>query len=720
MAATASAPRSHLEVLLPQISWHAKDPIQSVDASATANLIATAGNDNEVRLWRMRRQDAVPVFVQSLQGHSKVSERTAQASRRMDDSRPILFRELSPSPLGQHASGQSLRAISIFNASGMEALGFIAKAPSSRCGNDGHLLTASKSPPKPSPHRRRAAQVVNVVRFCPLGVTLASAGDDALIMLWREKAARQAFGEAAPAAGATAWGPVCALRGHCEDVYDLCWSPRADSLFSGGVDGTTIVWNVGKAKPAQIIREHEHYVQGVAWDPQDEHLVSVSLDRTARLYTSPKVPSAGKAPLRPDEPPRDYACHTVLSKRTHSLTGGGGGGGGGGGRGGAAAADEEAASSSVTASSGGGLGSMLKGGLRAPLFLDDSVSSFYRRPTWSPDGSFLLLPCGQYFPDQPPPLGTPKPTTFVFARGNLATPCAHLPSPDKAVIAIRCCPRLFARRANSAAAAAANSAATEGEGAAAGEGAGAAGGQWMGALPYRVIWAVATLSSICVYDSAEKAPLVIASHTHYEPLTDLAWLPDGLGLIASSIDGYCTLLRFRPGILGTPLPADKLPACMRPEAAATPKPAATISAAFAAPMAAGAAPAAVGGGVQVLQVRHKPKAEATGPAAAPASSEGGAPPPPSVRRIAPVAISTTGGTAPAPAVRRVAPTPVGGSAEAEAKAEGSAAAAPPGLRRVTPLPVPVAPLSSEAGAAVAPSEGEAPPKKARRIAPVPL
>ena len=34
------------------------------------------------------------------------------------------------------------------------------------------------------------AQTVNVVRFCPLGVTLASAGDDALVMLWRERANR--------------------------------------------------------------------------------------------------------------------------------------------------------------------------------------------------------------------------------------------------------------------------------------------------------------------------------------------------------------------------------------------------------------------------------------------------------------------------------------------------------------------------------------------------
>ena len=107
---------------------------------------------------------------------------------------------------------------------------------------------------------RAPSQTVNVVRFCPNGITLASAGDDTLVMLWRERAARApAFGEAprpgGAAAPATQWAAVCALRGHCADVYDLAWSPRAESLFSGGVDGSTIVWNIAKAKPMQILRE---------------------------------------------------------------------------------------------------------------------------------------------------------------------------------------------------------------------------------------------------------------------------------------------------------------------------------------------------------------------------------------------------------------------------------------------------------------------------------
>ena len=317
-------------------------------------------------------------------------------------------------------------------------------------------------------------------------------------------------------AGASSWGAVCALRGHCDDVYDLCWSPHGDSLFSGGVDGSTIVWNIGKAKPAQIVREHEHYVQGVAWDPADQYIVSVSLDRTSRIYSATGASKLGKAKKGKDQSSgigldhnavqREFACHTVLAKRTASF--------------------REAIASTTR---------------QVHLFQDDSVNHFYRRPTWSPDGSFLLLPCGQHYPNQPPPAGASVPTTLVFSRDNLSTPYAQLPSPDKAVIAIRCCPTLFERR---------NSPAT-------------AGNELMPGLPYRVLWAVATLSSIAVYDSSEPQPLLIASNLHYESLTDVAWIPDSTGLIASSIDGYCVLLRFRPGILGQPLSADKLPVCMR-------------------------------------------------------------------------------------------------------------------------------------------------------------
>ena len=36
------------------------------------------------------------------------------------------------------------------------------------------------------------------------------------------------------------------LRGHLQDVYDLCWSADGAHLISGAVDNTAILWDVQK------------------------------------------------------------------------------------------------------------------------------------------------------------------------------------------------------------------------------------------------------------------------------------------------------------------------------------------------------------------------------------------------------------------------------------------------------------------------------------------
>ena len=42
------------------------------------------------------------------------------------------------------------------------------------------------------------------------------------------------------------WSIVKVLRGHLEDIYDLCWSPDSNFMISGSVDNTAIVWDVQK------------------------------------------------------------------------------------------------------------------------------------------------------------------------------------------------------------------------------------------------------------------------------------------------------------------------------------------------------------------------------------------------------------------------------------------------------------------------------------------
>lgn len=51
------------------------------------------------------------------------------------------------------------------------------------------------------------------------------------------------------------------LRGHKEDVYDICWSPNELKLLSGSIDNTAILWDFTKGKIEHIITDHKGFVQ---------------------------------------------------------------------------------------------------------------------------------------------------------------------------------------------------------------------------------------------------------------------------------------------------------------------------------------------------------------------------------------------------------------------------------------------------------------------------
>ena len=72
---TAMPPAPPCKAITPQIAWHGKEPVLSIDVSVTG-FVATGGADNEVVLWRLRLNkepgEAV-CWVQTLTGiHNKV------------------------------------------------------------------------------------------------------------------------------------------------------------------------------------------------------------------------------------------------------------------------------------------------------------------------------------------------------------------------------------------------------------------------------------------------------------------------------------------------------------------------------------------------------------------------------------------------------------------------------------------------------------------------
>lgn len=188
----------------------------------------------------------------------------------------------------------------------------------------------------------RHQRAVNVVRWSPSGQYLASGDDDANIIIWQQKVDELAVMLDEETADKEKWSILKILRGHKEDVYDISWSPNSLKLLSGSVDNTAIIWDLAKGTNDNILKDHKGFVQGVSWDPQRQYLATLSSDRICRIF---------------NETGKSVKCRTYKGglnvPEGHSLH-----------------------------------GEVLR------YYHDDTLKSFFRRLSFSPDGSILVTPAG--------------------------------------------------------------------------------------------------------------------------------------------------------------------------------------------------------------------------------------------------------------------------------------------------------------------------------------
>lgn len=127
------------------------------------------------------------------------------------------------------------------------------------------------------------SSAVNCVRWAPQGRLLASAGDDAVVLIYEHIPGRpSAFGSGAPAL--ENWRVRRPLRAHAGDVTDVCWSPDGQRLASASVDNAIYIWSLRTERAIVRLDGHTGLVKGVAWDPVGRYLASQSDDRTLRIW----------------------------------------------------------------------------------------------------------------------------------------------------------------------------------------------------------------------------------------------------------------------------------------------------------------------------------------------------------------------------------------------------------------------------------------------------
>lgn len=202
----------------------------------------------------------------------------------------------------------------------------------------------------------------------------------------------------------------------------------------------------------------------------------------------------------------------------------------------------------------------------ANLYANETLTSFFRRLTFTPDGSLLLTPSGQY-QNQHQADKDSKPTyevintVYIYTRGGInKPPVAHLPGHKKPSVVVKCSPIIYTLRATppvtknitidtssaedlmsslpepiskpspaptemepppppaTAPSVDAGTKSHNSESATS-----APGPKSAFALNYRMVYAVATQDSVLLYDTQQKTPICVVSNLHCATFTDLAW-----------------------------------------------------------------------------------------------------------------------------------------------------------------------------------------------------
>lgn len=374
------------------------------------------------------------------------------------------------------------------------------------------------------------SKTVNCVRFSPDGQRIVSAADGGELMLWVATSPEDTAGlqgnlvtEEEASAGYKRQG---LMRGHVDDVMDVAWSHDGSAVVSGSIDNQSIVWSPETTKAQKKFESHKHFVQGVAWDPHGQYFLTTSADRMCKVHAlKPKKNKAeasdvsggrGKTTL---ERVGEFHCADSICKRV------------------------------VGSSSGDPSGTK-----RVYLFHDETLPSFFRRLSWSTDGSFAVIPSGVYKEDAE---SQELHTAYLYARGKWTSPIAHIPGQTKPVVVVRFCPVVFERETND----------KVGDGSDGADRSNGSDGSSTPApfenLPYSMVYAVATLDSVIIYDTASSQPLAAFCQLHYDSISDLAWSKDGKYLAVSSRDCFCSIISFDDGDLGKPADVDTLPPVVR-------------------------------------------------------------------------------------------------------------------------------------------------------------
>jgi WD40 repeat protein len=289
--------------LLRTLTGHEGD-VNGVAFSPNGSLVASAGADGTVRVWRV--QDGQLQHTLTHGGGIALSVAFAPNGQLLasggEDGTVKLWR-VSTGALERTIPAHDLWVSSVaFSPSG----GVLASASA-----DGTVKLWQVANGQPVGDIQAHALWVTHIAFSPDGQLLASAGEDGTVKLWRvsdrQLVRTLSYSDAAPVYGVafSADGSLVAaggganyirvwrvsdgtlqrtLTGHTAQVVSVVFAPSSLLLVSGGADSAIRVWQADTGALLRTLTGHTAQVASVAFSPDGSLLASGSGDSTVRIW----------------------------------------------------------------------------------------------------------------------------------------------------------------------------------------------------------------------------------------------------------------------------------------------------------------------------------------------------------------------------------------------------------------------------------------------------
>ncbi|BDM78603.1 WD40 domain-containing protein [Acaryochloris marina] len=233
-------------------------PVSSVTYSPDGKTIATASEDQTVKLWSTDGKE-----LQTLKGHSD----SVNSVTYSPDGKTIATASSDGTVKLWSADGKEVQTLKGHNAWARSATYSPDGQTIATASSDGTVKLWSADGKEVQTLKGHSAPVYSVT-YSPDGKTIATASSDGTVKLW-----------------STDGKEVQTLKGHSAPVYSVTYSPDGKTIATASADGTVKLWSTD-GKEVQTLKGHSAPVYSVTYSPDGKTIATASNDQTVKLWSA--------------------------------------------------------------------------------------------------------------------------------------------------------------------------------------------------------------------------------------------------------------------------------------------------------------------------------------------------------------------------------------------------------------------------------------------------